>query len=80
MATTGGIANENQASRIVPSSRLLPLRDLGDFFSFFRTRHPRTVCGCLVVGDGGPLVAIWCRFVMEVIMGEYVLRRNNGVD
>jgi len=40
----------------------------------------RTVCGCLVVGDGGLLVAVWCRFVMEVIMGESVFHRNIGVE
>jgi len=29
-------------------------------------------------GDEGSLMADWCRFMMRVMTGEFVLRRNNG--
>jgi len=34
----------------------------------------------LLFGDEGLLLADWCGFMMRVMMGELVLRRNNGVE
>jgi len=31
----------------------------------------------LLPGDEGSLMADWCKFMMRVMTGEFVLRRNN---